>query len=58
MSMTLQLIEQAIVLGDTGNFARAAERLGITQPALSRNIAAQKKQNHRESVFMLALRRD
>jgi DNA-binding transcriptional LysR family regulator len=43
MPMTLQLIEQAIVLGDTGNFARAAERLGITQPTLSRNIAALEK---------------
>jgi DNA-binding transcriptional LysR family regulator len=27
------------VLGETGNFARAAERLGITQPTLTRNIA-------------------
>jgi len=43
MPMTLQLIEQAIVLGETGNFARAAERLGITQPTLSRNIAALEK---------------
>jgi DNA-binding transcriptional LysR family regulator len=43
MPMTLQLIEQAIVLGDAGNFARAAERLGITQPTLSRNIAALEK---------------
>ena len=25
--------------GETGNFARAAERLGITQPTLTRNIA-------------------
>ncbi len=41
--MTLQLIEQAIVLGEAGNFARAAERLGITQPTLSRNIAALEK---------------
>lgn len=37
--MTLRLIEQAIVLGDAGNFARAAERLGVSQPTLSRNIA-------------------
>ena len=43
MPISLQLIEQAIVLGDTGNFARAAERLGITQPTLSRNIAALEK---------------
>jgi len=40
MPITLQLIEQAIVLGEAGNFARAAERLGISQPTLSRNIAA------------------
>ena len=39
MPLTLHLIEQAIVLGDAGNFARAAERLGITQPTLSRNVA-------------------
>ena len=38
--MTLRLIEQAIVLGDTGNFARAAERLGVSQPTLSRNVAS------------------
>jgi DNA-binding transcriptional LysR family regulator len=39
MSMSLRLIEQTLVLGETGNFARAAERLGITQPTLTRNIA-------------------
>jgi DNA-binding transcriptional LysR family regulator len=37
--MSLRLIEQTLVLGETGNFARAAERLGITQPTLTRNIA-------------------
>lgn len=40
MTLSLRLIEQAVVLGQTGNFARAAERLGITQPTLTRNIAA------------------
>jgi len=40
MHLTLKLIEQATVLGETGNFAKAAERLGISQPTLSRNIAA------------------
>ena len=39
MPMTLHLIEQLIVLGEAGNFARAAERLGISQPTLSRNVA-------------------
>lgn len=38
--MTLRLIEHALALGETGNFARAAERLGVSQPTLSRNIAA------------------
>ena len=36
----MRLVEQALVLGETGNFARAAERLGITQPTLTRNIAS------------------
>lgn len=39
MSISLLLVEQTVVLGETGNFARAAERLGITQPTLTRNIA-------------------
>ena len=38
--VSLLLVEQTVVLGETGNFARAAERLGITQPTLTRNIAA------------------
>lgn len=40
MSISLRLVEQALVLGETGSFARAAERLGITQPTLTRNIAS------------------
>ena len=40
MHLTLKLIEQAMVLGQTGNFAKAAAQLGISQPTLSRNIAA------------------
>jgi len=40
MHLTLKLIEQATVLGETGNFAKATEQLGISQPTLSRNIAA------------------
>ena len=40
MTLSLRLIEQAIVLGQTGNFARAAERLGLTQPTLSRNMVS------------------
>jgi len=40
MRVTLKLIEQATVLAGAGNFAKAAEQLGISQPTLSRNIAA------------------
>jgi DNA-binding transcriptional LysR family regulator len=40
MHLTLKLIEQATLLGEVGNFAKAAEQLGISQPTLSRNIAA------------------
>ncbi len=40
MALSLRLIEQTLVLGETGNFARAAARLGITQPTLTRSIAA------------------
>ena len=39
MKLTLKLIEQAIALGEFGNFAKAAEQLGISQPTLSRNLA-------------------
>ncbi|MFN7641664.1 MAG: LysR family transcriptional regulator [Burkholderiales bacterium] len=40
MKLTLRLIEQVAALADCGNFAKAAERLGISQPTLSRNIAS------------------
>ena len=40
MKLTLRLIEQVMALGHSGNFAKAAEQLGISQPTLSRNIAA------------------
>ena len=40
MKLTLKLIEQVMALGESGNFAKAAEQLGISQPTLSRNIAA------------------
>jgi DNA-binding transcriptional LysR family regulator len=40
MKITLKHLEQVLALGDAGNFARAAEQLGISQPTLSRNIAA------------------
>ena len=40
MKLTLRLIEQVMALGQSGNFAKAAEQLGISQPTLSRNIAA------------------
>lgn len=44
MAAALKLFEHTIALGEAGNFARAAERLGISQPTLSRNIAALEKQ--------------
>jgi DNA-binding transcriptional LysR family regulator len=37
---TLQLYRQALALARRGNYARAAEVLGITQPSLTRSIAA------------------
>lgn len=37
---TLQLYRQALVLAQHGNYARAAEALGIAQPNLTRAIAA------------------
>ena len=37
---TLQLCQQALVLARHGNYARAAEALGIAQPNLTRAIAA------------------
>ena len=36
----LRLIRQAIALGRHGNFARAAEALGLSQPSVTRGIAA------------------
>jgi DNA-binding transcriptional LysR family regulator len=36
----LRLIRQAIELGRHGNFARAAEALGLSQPSVTRGIAA------------------
>lgn len=37
--LDLKLIHQAIALAQEGNFVRAADKLGISQPTLSRNIA-------------------
>ena len=36
----LRLIRLAIALGRHGNFARAAEEMSISQPSLTRGIAA------------------
>lgn len=38
--MNLQQIEHFLALVDTGSFSRAAERIHLTQPALSRSIQA------------------
>jgi DNA-binding transcriptional LysR family regulator len=38
MAVDLAKLEQLLTIARTGNFTRAAEELGITQPALSRNI--------------------
>jgi DNA-binding transcriptional LysR family regulator len=40
MTIELRLIRYALALGHHGNYARAAEALKITQPSLSRSIAA------------------
>jgi DNA-binding transcriptional LysR family regulator len=40
MAIELRLIRNAIAVGQHGNFARAAEALHLTQPSLSRSIAA------------------
>ena len=40
MITDLRLVQQAVVLNDHGNFARAANALGVAQPTLSRSIAA------------------
>jgi DNA-binding transcriptional LysR family regulator len=44
MVIELRLIRNALVLGQYGNFARAAEALHLTQPSLSRSIAALEEQ--------------
>lgn len=36
----LRLLQHALAVGRHGNFARAAESLGMTQPSLSRSVAA------------------
>lgn len=38
MPLDLAKLEQMLAIARTGNFTRAAEELGVTQPALSRNI--------------------
>jgi DNA-binding transcriptional LysR family regulator len=40
MAIELRLIQHALAVGRHGNFARAAEALHLTQPSLSRSIAA------------------
>ncbi|HYN61563.1 MAG TPA: LysR family transcriptional regulator [Rubrivivax sp.] len=40
MAIELRLIQHALAVGRHGNFARAAETLHLTQPSLSRSIAA------------------
>ena len=40
MTIELRLIRHALAVGRYGNFARAAEALHLTQPSLSRSIAA------------------
>jgi len=37
--LSLRKLRQLVALADEGNFTRAAERLGMTQPSLSRSIA-------------------
>ncbi len=39
MELTLRKLASVVALAETQNYARAAERLGISQPALSRTIA-------------------
>jgi DNA-binding transcriptional LysR family regulator len=39
MNLTLRKLECVIALAEARNYARAAERLGVSQPALSRTIA-------------------
>jgi DNA-binding transcriptional LysR family regulator len=44
MAIELRLIRNALALGQHGNFARAADALHLTQPSLSRSIAALESQ--------------
>jgi DNA-binding transcriptional LysR family regulator len=39
MMLTLRKLQQIVVLADEGHFTRAAEKLGMTQPSLSRSVA-------------------
>lgn len=43
MVLELRLIRHALALGHLGNFGRAAESLGLTQPSLTRSIAVLEK---------------
>lgn len=40
MSITLRQLKHLVVLSEEGHFSRAADRLALTQPALSRSIKA------------------
>jgi len=40
MTIELRLLEHALAVGEHRNFARAAQSLGLTQPSLSRSVAA------------------
>jgi DNA-binding transcriptional LysR family regulator len=40
MALEIRLIQHALAVGQHGNFARAADALRLTQPSLSRSIAA------------------
>jgi DNA-binding transcriptional LysR family regulator len=43
MTVELRLLEHALAVGHHRNFARAAEALGLTQPSVSRSVAALEK---------------
>ena len=43
MSIELRLLHHALAVGHHRNFARAAEALGLTQPSVSRSVAALEK---------------
>ena len=44
MNYDLRKLAQMVAIADAGSFSKAAEQLHITQPALSRNIAALEKE--------------